>query len=474
MASYLQLGEEYIIKNVVSRPELNGQICSVENMSFGGGKTTLYNAQLQCTGELVRLAADKLSPLSEAPDHVLYDGEDLQRDEYPLASESMLLINLRNRSRCARDSSFTVRIHGLQSASGQLRNGQQGVAFRDNGNGRLGVRCADGEEISLKLANLLLTPVAVALPADCLTYMGAVPCNAASRGAGDFCASEAPQPGFFVHRPPSLPEMALNWEGAGWPGVYTDRRLAGVAKALPSQVTECWRGSALGLELGLESTRPNRDPTRHKFTKLSDQVVECGSWTEAWETWGKDELEGCPYVMPLRTPVAADVTAAELFDCFRWCLMATRFGQEASSADGVALVGAHVEPPSALAADVGPTPHFGFVVLSLSSLDARHYVDDLLYNWVEKATFRLSIRGQPLSFQCSASCKVGESGDGLLGPAPFAPPPKKRVSDDWMNLVVCPNAPFAFSKWSHRHHATSVMDHFSFEGFSSASAELVE
>ena len=94
---------------------------------------------------------------------------------------------------------------------------------------------------------------------------------------------------------------------------------------------------------------------------------------------------------------------------------------------------------------MGPTPHFGFVVLSLSSLDARHYVNDLLHNWVEKATFRLSIRGQPLSFQCSASCKVGESGDGLLGPAPFAPPPKKRVSDDWMNLVVCPNAPFAFS-----------------------------
>lgn len=144
---------------MVSRPELNGQICSVENMSFGAGKTTLYNAQLQCTGELVRLAAEKLSPLSEAPDHVLYDGEDLQRDERPLAAESMLLINLRNRSRCARDPSFTVRIHGLQSASGQLRNGQQGVAFRDNGNGRLGVRCADGEEISLKLANLLLTPL---------------------------------------------------------------------------------------------------------------------------------------------------------------------------------------------------------------------------------------------------------------------------------------------------------------------------
>ena len=205
-----------------------------------------------------RLAGDKLCPLSEAPDHVLYDEGDLQRDEHPLAAESMLLINLRNRSRCARDPSFTVRIHGLQSASGQLRNGQQGLAFRDNGNGRLGVRCADGEEISLKLANLLLSPVAVALPADCLTYTGAADCNAASRGAGDFCASEAPQPGFFVYRPPSLPEMALSWEGAGWPGVYTDRRLAGVAKALPSQVTECWRGSALGLELGLESARPTR------------------------------------------------------------------------------------------------------------------------------------------------------------------------------------------------------------------------
>jgi len=474
MPDYLRPDEECIIQNVVSRPELNGQICSVEDMSFGGGQTTTYNTRLQCTGELVRLAGDKLCPLSEAPDHVLFDEEDLQRDEHPLAAESMLLINLRNRSRCARDPSFTVRIHGLQSASGQLRNGQQGLAFRDNGNGRLGVRCADGEEISLKLANLLLSPVAVALPADCLTYTGAADCNAASRGAGDFCASEAPQPGFFVYRPPSLPEMALSWEGAGWPGVYTDRRLAGVAKALPSQVTACWHGSALGLELGLESARPNRDPTSHKPTELSDQVVECGSWTEAWETWDKAELEGCPYVMPLRTPVAADVTAAELFDCFRWFLLATRFGQEASSTDGVALVGAHIEPPSALAADVGPTPHFGFVVLSLSSVDARHYVDDLLHNLQEKATYRLSIRGQPLSFQCSASCKVGEIGDGLLGPAPLRPTPKKRVSDDWMELVACPNAPFAFSRWSYRRHATSVMDTFSFGGFSSVSVELVE
>ena len=42
-------------------------------MSFGAGQATLYNARLQCTGELVRLAGDKLCPLSEAPDHVLYD-----------------------------------------------------------------------------------------------------------------------------------------------------------------------------------------------------------------------------------------------------------------------------------------------------------------------------------------------------------------------------------------------------------------
>tara|TARA_B100000795_G_scaffold58318_1_gene38801 strand:- start:990 stop:1532 length:543 start_codon:yes stop_codon:yes gene_type:complete len=163
-------------------------------------------------------------------------------------------------------SSFTVRIHGLQSASGQLRNGQQGVAFRDNGNGRVGVRCADGEEISLKLDNLLLSPIAVALPADCTSplrgYRGAdIPPNAASRGAGDFCASDASQPGFFVHRPPSLPGTAIAWaithQGVGWPGVYTDRRLAGVAEALPAQVAECWLGSGLGLGFGLELASPN-------------------------------------------------------------------------------------------------------------------------------------------------------------------------------------------------------------------------
>ena len=55
-------------------------------------------------------------------------------------------------------------------------------------------------------------------------------------------------------------------------------------------------------------------------------MVECGSWTEAWENWLEDDLTGCPYVMPLRTTVAADVTAVELFDCFRWFLLATSLG----------------------------------------------------------------------------------------------------------------------------------------------------
>ena len=55
-------------------------------------------------------------------------------------------------------------------------------------------------------------------------------------------------------------------------------------------------------------------------------MVEYGSWTEAWENWLEDDLTGCPYVMPLRTTVAADVTAAELFDCFRWFLLATSLG----------------------------------------------------------------------------------------------------------------------------------------------------
>eukprot|EP00964_Phaeocystis_antarctica_P126298 scaffold90043_cov75-Phaeocystis_antarctica.AAC.4 len=87
------------------------------------------------------------------------------------------------------------------------------------------------------------------------------------------------------------------------------------------------------------------------------------------------------------------------------------------------------------------------------------------------ATFRLSIRGQPLNFQCTASCEVGETGGGLLGPAPLAPPLKKRMSDDWMELKVCPDAPFAFSRWSHRHHARSADPTME---FFSASAALVQ
>ena len=146
-------------------------------------------------------------------------------------------------------------------------------------------------------------------------------------------------------------------------------------------------------------------------------------------------------------------------------------GRDISTTDGVALVGAHVEPPLVLAAGAGSTPHFGVVVLSLCSVDARHYVFDLLHNLVDKATFRLSIRGQPLSFQCTASCEVGETGGGLLGPAPLAPPLKKRRSDDWMELKVCPDAPFAFSRWSHRHHARSADPTME---FFSASAALVQ
>ena len=57
--------------------------------------TTTYQARLQCTGEVVKLTANKLAPLSEAPTQMLYDEEDLQRDEHPLAAESMLLTVLR-------------------------------------------------------------------------------------------------------------------------------------------------------------------------------------------------------------------------------------------------------------------------------------------------------------------------------------------------------------------------------------------
>ena len=94
MADFLPTGE-FVIRSVVSRPELNGQICSVSSSSFGAGMTTTYQARLQCTGEVVKLTADKLAPLSEAPAQMLYDEEDLQRDEHPLAAESMLLTVLR-------------------------------------------------------------------------------------------------------------------------------------------------------------------------------------------------------------------------------------------------------------------------------------------------------------------------------------------------------------------------------------------
>ena len=408
MADHLPTGD-YLLRNIASRPELNGKVCSMSSSSFGAGQRTTYSARLQDTGELIKVYADKLQPLSEAPWEMLYDDNDLDSDEHPLGSDSSLLFYLRQ-GRGPLSEGFGVRIHGLTSDAGQQLNGQQGVAVRDNGNGRLGVRCQDGELRSVRIANLVLSPEPVALPPNCEARAGGSPFNVASRNAG-ILAGDTGQRGFFVHCPPSLSDQCYGYEGAGWPGVYTRRDLLGLAAASP------------------------------------EHVESCESWSAAWARWSADDNEGCDaFVFPLRTAVAADVTSDELFDCVRWFLHAARLGHEISTTDGVSLVGAHVEATQGPQSDGMPAA-WGFVVLSACSAD-NYYMHDLLSNLVDEPTWRLTLRGQPLAFVHTEDCTVSER-------APIGTPKQKRRVDDWVELKVCTNAPFAFASWELREHPSA-------------------
>jgi hypothetical protein len=248
----IPLGDgEYIITNVTSRPELNGQVCNVSGSSFGQGMArAVNNARLLRTGELVSLHNDKLVPLKDAPPSVLYDEEDLALDEHPL-SEDHNHVTFLKQLPASRKYQFAVRVHGLSSEAGQVLNGQMGMATGVRADGRVGVVLnGSGESRALKVANLMLAREEVRLPAGCAA--STTPhMNAASRTAGDFHAADPPQPGFFVHLPPKLAEHAIEFGSAGWPGVYTDRRLKGVAEAparQPGIEQSCgaWRGAVHG------------------------------------------------------------------------------------------------------------------------------------------------------------------------------------------------------------------------------------
>ena len=254
----------------------------------------------------------------------------------------------------------------------------------------------------------MLSPEAVALPSACEARAGGPSCSAASasRTAGNF-ADGAAQRGFFVHRPPSL-QRCDTYEGAGWPGVYTRRGLKGLAAASP------------------------------------EHIESCESWSEAWARWEVDEDKGRDaFVFPLRAAVAADVTADELFDCFRWFLLGTRLGREISKTDGVGLLGAHVEAMQGAMGDGMPTA-LGFVVLSVCG-----NMFDLMSKLVDKVKWRLTLRGQPLAFTCTARSAVSTD-------TPLGTPKQKRRVDDWLELKACPNAPFAFAQWQYRNHPSAT------------------
>lgn len=405
---------EYVICNVTSRTELNGQVCTVNGGTFGRGSFARNHAQVHATGECISLPSHKLSPLSEAPAALLYDEADLAPGEPPLPPSSNLVQWLS----LAEPKPFAVRVHGLTSEAGSHLNDAAGEAFRDNGNGRLGVRFA-GEDAprSLRIDNLRIARVSAPLPhSDAASGLPAH--NAASRAAGSCHATAAPAPGFYVYAPPGLPRHALDWQGPGWPGVYTDRRLRGISEAPAPHVTE-----AATLRAALD----------------------------LWDAKLASAEASCPFVVWLSVgPVAEDATAAELFDLWRWFLGTCGLGKEMASADGVGLTGTHIEAPSVLTADLAAEP-MGFVGISMCSAETRHYVHDVLENLVRSPNYRLSLRGRPLRLAMLDDCceprHVDRRGDDELGP-PAAP--RKRRADDWAELVACADAPFAYEAWQCR------------------------
>ena len=423
---------EYVICNVVSRPELNGLTCSVTSGTFGQFVTPVNAARVQRTGEVIRLHNDKLTPLAKAPATLMYDEADLALEEHAIPADSNL-VSVLSIPNPKRDVSFAVRVHGLASAAGRALNGRQGVAFCDRGDGRLGVRFGEGDTRAVRVTNLLLARDVVSLTAGCAASEGPHEYNAASRTAGNFDETDEPRRGFLVHLPP-LPTYAVEYGGAGWPGVYTDRRLRGIADANPAHVLEAdsWRAA-------------------------------CERWEEHRERVHKAH---CPYVLMLSTPVDEETTADELASCMRWFLAATALGRELASNDGVGVIGAHVEPPSVFATDLDTTPpSMGHLALSLSSIDTRHSVYDVLGNLVDKPTFSLRIRARALAlrlydFDEARRRRVNDDDDddesavdGGVAPAGRAAQPvRKRRQDDWVELKSCDNAPFRFESWVlHRH-----------------------
>ena len=258
---------EYVLRNLTSRPELNGEVCMVCGGQFGASTPKPINTvMLQRTGESFSVHNDKLVPLEDAAAELMYDEEDLALKEHPLTADCMPVLRLKPSGRIL-PQPFAVRLHGLQSAGGQALNGQLGSAFSDRGDGRLGVRLADGESRAIRIENLLHACEVVPLPSS---YSAGEPRKpvpppvASSRTAGEFDGSTRARPGFYVHAPPALPPDAIGYEGAGWPGVYTDARLRGVATAQSCHVSghQCTRAPQWAFSVALTGWL-SRVRTRH-------------------------------------------------------------------------------------------------------------------------------------------------------------------------------------------------------------------
>ena len=189
--------------------------------------------------------------------------------------------------------------------------------------------------------------------------------------------------------------------GPGWPGVYTDRRLAGVREAPP------------------------------------EDVLTATSWAEAFELFAqlKEAAPGSagPCQLALFFAIGADVTVDDVHDFMRWFCSVHLGAEWTSGYDGVGFCGAHVHESGAV--------RYACVALSIMGGFSPSDVLTNLGADEREPCFVYTLRGVPVRFQC--------------GLPPSAPPPQdaspqaheKPPHLDWGGLARSADGRFDLKWW---------------------------